>query len=84
MKLIFLLIATIGLGSTGNATELSGVVKSEDGKPLSGVQIRTYAPAGSAEILGMQMPTSSKRYEVATDSNGFFRIPSHGQLVCFH
>src|SRR5438132_4333270 len=84
MKLIFLLIATIGLGSTGNATELSGVVKSEDGKPLSGVQIRTYAPAGSAEILGMQMPTSSKRYEVATDSKGFFRIPSHGQLVYFH
>lgn len=42
MKFIFVLFALIGLGLTGNATELSGVVKSEDGKPLPGVQILTY------------------------------------------
>src|ERR1700687_822983 len=84
MKLICLLFATIGLSSIGNATELTGVVKSEAGKPLSGVQILTYAPAGSADILGKQMATSSKRYEVATNSDGFFRIPSHGQLLYFH
>jgi hypothetical protein len=46
MKLIFLLIAIIGLSSRGSATELSDVVKSEEGKPLSGVQILTYAPEG--------------------------------------
>jgi hypothetical protein len=54
MKLVFLLLATISLSSQGNATEFTGVVKSEDGKPLSGVQILTYAPAGPANILGMQ------------------------------
>ena len=84
MKLILLLIATIGLSSTGNATELSGVIKSEDGKPLSGVQILTYAPAGPAEILGMRVATSTKRYEVVTNSDGLFSIPSHGELVYFH
>jgi len=84
MKLILLLIATIGLSSTGNATELSGVIKSEDGKPLSGVQILTYAPAGPADILDMHVNTSTKRYEVSTKPDGSFSIPSHGQLVYFH
>jgi hypothetical protein len=84
MKLIFLLIAIIGLSSRGSATELSGVVKSEDGKPLSGVQILTYAPAGPTDILGMHVTTSTKRYEVSTKPDGSFSIPSHGQLVYFH
>lgn len=84
MKLIFLLIAIIGLSSRGSATELSGVIKSEDGKPLSGVQILTYAPAGPADILGMHVTTSTKRYEVSTKPDGSFSIPSHGQLVYFH
>ena len=84
MKLFLLLIATIGLSSTCSATELSGVVKSEDGKPLPGVQILTYAPAGPASILGRQVATSTERYEVATNSDGSFKIPSHGQLVYFH
>src|SRR5258705_4560110 len=84
MKFIFLLFATIGLGLTGTATELSGVVKSEDGKPLSGVQILTYAPAGPADILGMHVETSTKRYEVSTRSDGSFSIPSHRQFVYFH
>lgn len=84
MKFIFIFISTIVLSSIGNATELSGVVKSEDGKPLVGVQILTYAPAGPANILGMQVPTSTKRYEVATNRDGSFSIPSHGQLIYFH
>jgi hypothetical protein len=84
MKLTFLLFAIISLNSTGNATELSGVVKSQAGKPLSGVQILTYAPAGPANILGMHVTSSTKRYEVTTKSDGSFSIPSHGQLVYFH
>ncbi len=85
MKLILLIIVTIGISSISNAAEIVGVVKSEHGKPLSGVQILTYAPAvGSVEILGRQMPTSTKRYEVTTDANGFFKIASHGQLIYFH
>jgi len=85
LKLIFFVLATVGLSSITNAVELTGVVKSKDGKPLSGVQILTYAPSvGSVEFLGKQMPTSTKRYEVTTDLNGFFKIPSHGQLVYFH
>jgi hypothetical protein len=84
MKLIFLFIAIISLSSRGTATEISGVVKSEDGKPLSGVQILTYAPAGPADILGMHVTTSTQRYEVSTKPDGSFSIPSHGQLVYFH
>jgi hypothetical protein len=84
MKFIFVLFALIWLGLTGNATELSGVVKSEDGKPLPGVQIRTFAPAGPADILDMHVETSTKRYEVSTGSDGSFSIPSHGQLIYFH
>src|SRR5262245_4170474 len=84
MKFIFLFIATITLSFTGHATELKGIVKSEDGKPLTGVQIRTYAPAGPANILGTQVATSTQRYEVVTNSDGSFSIPSHGQLIYFH
>ena len=84
MKFIILVFATIGLSLTGNATELSGVVRSEDGKPLSGVEILTYAPAGPANILGMRVETSTKRYEVSTRADGSFSIPSHGRLVYFH
>ncbi len=70
------------LASSAKAVELSGVVKSEDGKPLSGVQILTYAPLEEkAESLGTQM--STKRHETTTDSNGFFKLPSHGRVVHF-
>jgi hypothetical protein len=30
------------------------------------------------------MATSTKRYEVSTNSDGSFKIPAHGQLVYFH
>lgn len=84
MKFIILVFTTIGLSLTVNATELSGVVKSEDGKPLSGVEILTYAPAGPANILGMHVETSTRRYRVSTRADGSFSIPSHGRLVYFH
>ena len=84
MKLILLLLTTISLSSTGGATEINGVVKSEAGKPLAGVQILTYAPAGPANIVGIEVTSSTKRYEVVTSADGSFKIPSHGQLICFH
>lgn len=84
MKLIIVLLATIALSSTVRATELKGVVKSEVGKPLAGVQILTYASAGPANILGMEVASSTKRYEVVTSADGSFSIPSHGQLIYFH
>lgn len=84
MRIIVLLIATMYLCSPGNAAELNGIVKSEDGKPLAGVQVLTYAPAGPAKILGMQVASSTKRYEVTTDASGSFKLPSHGQLLYFH
>lgn len=84
MKLILLLLATIALSSTGRATEISGVVKSTAGKPLAGVQIFTYAPAGSGKIVGIEVTSSTKRYEVVTSVDGSFTIPSHGQLIYFH
>jgi len=84
MKLIMLLIAALGVGPSVGAAELKGVVKAEDGKLLAGVRILTYAPAGPAKILGMQVASSSKRYEVTTDASGSFTIPSHGQLVYFN
>ena len=84
MKLILILIATITFSMIGNATEISGVVRSADGKPLVGVRILTYAPAGPANIVGIQVATSSKRYEVTTDASRSFSMPSHGQLIYFH
>lgn len=85
LKQIILVASICGLSSIAGAVELTGVVKSEDGKPLAGVQIKTYAPeAGSIAFPADRTPTSTKRYEATTDSNGFFRLPSHGQLVYFH
>lgn len=84
MKLILSLIAIAILSLSADATELSGVVKSEDGKPLAGVKITTYAPAGPATILGVKTETSTKRHEVVTGADGTFKVPGHGELVYFH
>ena len=84
MKLILLLSALLTLSTHARAFELKGTVKSEDGKPLAGVQILTYAPAGPAKILGIQVQSSSKRYEITTGADGGFSIPGHGRLVYFH
>jgi len=84
MRLILLLIATIILSSTANAVELTGIVKSEDGKPLAGVEISTYAPAGPGKVLGIQAAETSKHYEVKTDASGAFKLPSHGRIIHFH
>jgi len=86
MKIIgkFLLLIAIDfcLLFSAKAGELNGIVKSEEGKPLAGVQILTYALLDEkAEFLGMQM--TMKRYEATTDLNGFFKLPSHGQIVYF-
>src|SRR4030095_6653927 len=65
-----------------NASELSGVVKSESGRLLAGVKVLTYAPLPEKrDLLGATLTT--QRYETATDKNGFFRLPSHGRLVYF-
>ena len=84
MRVILLLLATITLSSTARATELKGVVKSEAGKPLAGVEILTYAPNGPATLFGRQVASSTRRYEVKTSADGSFSIPSHGPLVYFH
>ena len=84
LKFLLLFVATIALSSTIKATEITGVVKSHDGKPLSGVQITTDAPAGPANILGMQVAKSIKQYEVTTDAAGGFKLPSHGRVIYFH
>jgi hypothetical protein len=57
---IVLLVAALCLSFSANAAELKGVVKSEDGKPLAGVEVLTYAPAGPAAILGRQVASRAK------------------------
>lgn len=84
VKLILLISALLSLSTTARAFELKGTVKSEDGKPLAGVQISTYAPAGPAKILGMQVQSSTKHYEITTGADGSFKLPGHGRLVYFH
>jgi hypothetical protein len=84
MKLILLLIALTTLSSSSVAAELNGVVKSEDGKPLAGVQVLTYAPAGPATILGIKTESSTRRHEVVTIADGSFKLPGHGEVVYFH
>lgn len=80
LKLVAIAIIAVGLSSTTKAVELTGILESEDGKPLSGVQVLSYAPhQGSAELLGRQFTTNTKRYEVTSDANGFFKLPSHGE-----
>lgn len=84
MKTNYLLLIVMGLclASSAKAVELSGIVKSEDGKPLSGVRILTYAPLDEKpESLGLQM--STKRHQTTTDSKGFFKLPSHGRVIHF-
>ena len=84
-RVFLILILTLTLTTVANAAELNGVVKSETGTPLSGVQILTYAPhAGTIDLGSMKLPASSKRYEVTTDANGKFKIPSHGQVIYFY
>ena len=73
------------LPAIGNAVELNGTVKSENGAPLSGVQLLTYGPeAGTINLGTMKLPSSSRRYEITTDANGKFKIPSHGRLIYFY
>lgn len=83
-RILRVLIATLFAAAVANAAELTGVVKSSSGAPLAGVQILTYAPDTGTMMIGkMQMPVTSHRYEVKTDANGTFKIPSHGQVVFF-
>lgn len=80
-----MLLVTVTVTTVVNAAELRGVVKSETGTPLKGVTILTYAPhEGTINLGSMKLPASSKRYEVTTDANGGFVIPSHGRLVYFY
>lgn len=82
VNVLLLIVMGFCLAYSAKAVELSGVVKSEEGKPLGGVQILTYAPLEEkSEFLGMPMTT--KRHETMTDSNGLFKLPSHGRLVYF-
>lgn len=80
-----MLSLTVTVTTVSSAAELRGVVKSETGTPLNGVAILTYAPhEGTINLGSMKLPASSKRYEVTTDANGGFVIPSHGRLVYFY
>jgi hypothetical protein len=86
MKIIVTLFFLFGFSfcsaMSARALELTGAVKSESGKPLNGVKVLTYAPTnGGRELLGTTLTT--QRYEVTTDQNGYFRLPSHGRLVYF-
>jgi hypothetical protein len=81
-KLILLIAVGCSSVLSVSAVELNGVVKSEHGKALGGVKIFTYAPSDEkAELLGI--PLTVKRHETITDSNGLFKLPSHGRVVYF-
>lgn len=83
-NLLLLIALAFCLEQSTYATEISGVVKSETGKPLAGVQILTYAALkgdNKPKLLGIEL--TMRRYEAATDQNGFFKIPDHGQIVFF-
>jgi hypothetical protein len=84
LKFILLLVATVLLNSTVTAAEITGVVKSADGKPLSGVQVKTNAPAGPAKILGREVSESIKQLETTTDASGAFKLAGHGRVIHFH
>ncbi len=82
VTLFFLICSSCCSAMSGRAMELTGAVKSESGKPLNGVKVLTYAPSNEGrKLLGATLMT--QRYEVTTDQNGFFRLPSHGRLVYF-
>ena len=77
-------VTTVAQEGLVKPVEITGVVKSETGAPLAGVQILTYAPYEGTISLGTaKLAASTKRYEVTTDTNGRFKIPSHGQLIFF-
>ena len=67
-----------------NPVELTGIVKSETGAPLEGVNVLTYAPySGTMKLGSMRLPATTKRFEVTTDANGRFKFPSHGRMIYF-
>lgn len=70
------------LASTTNAVQLTGYVKSKTGKPLSGVEVLTYAPL-IEKNPSANIPKGTQRYSVKTDVNGFFSFPNHGQVIHF-
>lgn len=63
---------------SAHATELSGVVKSETGKPLSGVRVYSDAP-----MSGARTEDGFKTVEAITDRTGAFKLPGHGRIVYF-
>ena len=86
VKIIGLVLILIAVGfssvSAIEPAELSGLIKSRDGKPLAGVKVFTYAPEkGKIEPLGLQ--TAARLYETESDPQGFFKLPSHGRVVHF-
>lgn len=82
--ILFLVTTAVAQDTLVNPVELNGVVKSETGAPLAGVQILTYAPySGTINLGSMKLPASMKRFEVTTDAQGRFKIPSHGRVIHF-
>jgi hypothetical protein len=61
-------LVLLGVSMITSATELTGTVKSKSGKPLADVSVTSQcAPC----------------VHTKTDTNGFFRLPSHGPVVFF-
>ncbi len=82
--LLSFLIVCFGICSTmrANASELNGIVKSESGKPLSGVRVFTDARLQDKQrLVGLSL--STQHYETKSDQNGHFHLRSHGKFVYF-
>jgi hypothetical protein len=86
IKILFRFFSVISfclcLFSIGQAVQLTGYVKSKAGKPISGVEVLTYATMIETNSSA-SAPKGKQRHSVKTDVNGFFALPNHGQIVHF-
>lgn len=82
MTLIFLTLLLVVFLPSIKAVPLKGIITSDKGTPLSGVQVLSYAPLKNGpKVIGIQ--TTTRRHEVTTDQNGLFTLPDHGRVVYF-
>src|SRR5260370_33855063 len=58
-------------------TELTGTVKTKDGRPIAEVTVYSF------DDRGMTAPKEGRRFSEKTDSQGRFKLRNHGEAIYF-
>lgn len=74
---LLLFLCAMLFSATCFGTELTGTVKTKDGRPLAGISVYSF------DDWGMIAPKAGRRFSEKTDSRGRFRLRNHGQAIFF-